>query len=101
MSDLYGMQRANGDWFAFDDHGLFRMPVFHNSRAAMISRSRHSELECFRPMIFDQRLLADLKTADGKAPCFWIVDNPSINMKRSRGMDFDQFTHFMQDMAGQ
>ena len=26
MSDIYVMQRANGDVFALDDHGCFRMP---------------------------------------------------------------------------
>ncbi|HEY6120137.1 MAG TPA: hypothetical protein VIV66_09275 [Pyrinomonadaceae bacterium] len=97
MRNLYAMQRANGDWFAFDDHGFFRMPVFHNSRAAMISRSRHSELECFRPVIINHGVLEDLRTAEGKVPCFWMVDDPSLSLKRSRPMDFDQFTEFMRD----
>ncbi len=95
MGDLYAMQRANGDWFAFDDHGLFRMPIFHSPSAAMISRSRHSELECFRPKAFDQRVLEDLRTSEGKVPSFWIIDDPSLDLKRSRRMDFDQFTEFM------
>ncbi|HZE71672.1 MAG TPA: hypothetical protein VE135_19365 [Pyrinomonadaceae bacterium] len=97
MSDLYAMRRANGDWFAFDDHGRFRMPVFHSSKEAMVTRSRHSELECFRPMNLDLSAVEDLKTVDGSAPCFWIVDDPSINVKRSRSLDFEQLIQLMQD----
>jgi len=97
MNDLYAMRRANGDWFAFDDHGRFRMPVFHSSKAAMDTRSRHSELECFRPMSLNLSAVEALKTQDGSAPCFWIVDDPSINVKRSRSLDFEQFIQLMQD----
>jgi hypothetical protein len=97
MNDLYAMRRANGDWFGFDDHGSIRMPVFHSSKAAMVTRSRHSELECFRPMILDLRAVEDLKTLDGSAPCFWIVDDPSINVKRSRPLNFEQFIKLIQD----
>ncbi len=99
MSDLYAMQRANGDWFAFDDHGRLSMPVFHGRNEAMIARSRHSEMECFRPMIFDLRALQDLETADGSAPFFWIVRDPAINLKRGRALDLDQFIQLIEDLG--
>lgn len=98
MGDLYAMRRANGDWFGFDDHGLLRMLIFHNSSGAMISRSRHSELECFRPMVFDERVLKIL-AAETNIPGFLIVDEPLLNLKKSRRMSFDQFTKFMRDRA--
>jgi hypothetical protein len=31
MNDIYVMQRANGDVFAFDDHERFRVPLFNSS----------------------------------------------------------------------
>ena len=53
MSSLYAMQRANGDWFALDDHGRLRMPVFHSSNAAMHARIRHPGMLLFKPKVFD------------------------------------------------
>jgi hypothetical protein len=31
MSDIYVMQRANGDVFALEDHGRFRVPLFNST----------------------------------------------------------------------
>jgi len=39
---MYALQRANGDWFALDDHGRFRVPVFRSSSEAMVARARDS-----------------------------------------------------------
>jgi hypothetical protein len=41
MSDVYVMQRANGDVFALDDHGRFRVPLFNSSRDAFLARLRN------------------------------------------------------------
>ncbi|HYK22994.1 MAG TPA: hypothetical protein VEV42_19780 [Pyrinomonadaceae bacterium] len=40
MKSFYAMRRANGDWFAVDDNGHVRMPIFKSSGDAMIARSR-------------------------------------------------------------
>jgi hypothetical protein len=98
-NNLYAMQRANGDWFAVEDHGRLRMPIFHSSKAAMVARSRHSEMECFRPMMLDQRAVQNLETEDGTAPCFWLVGDPSTNLRRGRPLDFDQFSELVHDLA--
>ncbi len=45
MKTLFAMQRANGDWFALDDQGSFRVPIFHSSGAAMLARSRDTGME--------------------------------------------------------
>jgi hypothetical protein len=48
MSDVYAMQRANGDWFALDDHGRLRVPLFHSRYDAMIARLRNFGLLLLR-----------------------------------------------------
>jgi hypothetical protein len=37
MSDIFVMQRANGDVFALDDHGRFRVPLFTSTRDAFLA----------------------------------------------------------------
>ena len=97
MSSLYGMQRANGDWFALDDNGRLRMPVFHSSSAAMHARSNHWGMFLFKPMAFDERALKELASEEGGGDlCFWLVDDPFINLSRGRLLDptqFDLLTH--------
>jgi hypothetical protein len=98
MSGLYAMQRANGDWFALDDHGRLRMPVFRSLEQAKIARSRDSGMECFRPVMVAAHTLPDLKTGDGSEACFSIVDDPSINLNRGGPLDFEQFSLLIQDL---
>ncbi len=84
---LYAMQRANGDWFALDDHGKFRVPVFHSIREAMIARSRDTGMECFRPVALDEAAFVKLTTTDEGKACFWLVGDPTINLSRGRALD--------------
>ena len=91
MNSLYAMQRANGDWFALEDNGHLRMPVFHSSSAAMNARSNHWGMFLFKPMIFDDRALKELATEGGGDLCFWLVDDPFINLSRGRSLDHTQF----------
>ncbi|MGH9880553.1 MAG: hypothetical protein ACRD6N_03890 [Pyrinomonadaceae bacterium] len=97
MSGLFVMQRANGDWFALDDHGHLRVPVFHSSKEAMVARSRDWGMECFRPVVLDERALQNLKTADGSSAGFWLVKDPSMNLKRGCPLDFAQFASLVRD----
>lgn len=92
LSVLYAMQRANGDWFALDDHGGFRVPVFRTSKAAMVARSRDSGMECFRPVVLDERGLKGLLAPDGSPTSFWLVTDPLMNLKRGQPLDVAQFT---------
>ena len=41
MNDMYAMRRANGDWFALDDHGRFRVPLFSSSQGGLMARVNH------------------------------------------------------------
>lgn len=90
LNTLYAMQRANGDWFALDDHGSFRVPVFTSSREAMVARARESGMECFRPVALDEVAFLNLTTTDEGKACFWLVNDPSINLSRGRALDHDQ-----------
>jgi hypothetical protein len=51
MTDIYAMQRANGDVFALDDKGRFCVPLFHNIRDAMTARLRNGDLNLWPSML--------------------------------------------------
>jgi hypothetical protein len=38
MKEIYAMRRANGDWFALEDHARLQVPLFHSSHEAMMAR---------------------------------------------------------------
>lgn len=94
------MQRANGDWFALDDHGRFRVPVFHTVGAAMIARSRDTGMECFKPVMLDEAAFENLTTTDEGKACFWLVENPSLKLSRGRPLDHQQLAQFMHEVEG-
>lgn len=87
MSSVFAMRRANGDWFALDDNGSFRVPVFHNSAAAMVARSRETGMECFRPVLLDELTFKNLTTTDDGKACFWLVEDPLMKLNRGRALD--------------
>ena len=60
MSNIYGMQRANGDWFALDQRDGLRVPVFSSNREAMQARAFNAEMLVFKPVLIDEGALADL-----------------------------------------
>lgn len=80
----YAMQRANGDWFAIDNHGAFRVPIFQCSGDAMIARSRNSGMLLFRPVKLTAHLLKELAPMDGSEVDFCLVSDPSIGLNRGR-----------------
>ncbi|MGI8733920.1 MAG: hypothetical protein ACR2LM_11565 [Pyrinomonadaceae bacterium] len=83
MNRIYAMQRANGDWFAFDDKGRFRVPIFHTISDALIARSRNFEMLLFKPVVLDAVLLKQLVPAGGaKDVDFCMVSDPSSNLDR-------------------
>jgi hypothetical protein len=87
IKSLYAMRRANGDWFALDDQGKFRVPIFFSVREAMTARSLDNGMECFRPVALDEAAFVNLTTTDGGKACFWLVADPSIKLSRGRSLD--------------
>jgi len=94
------MQRANGDWYALDDHGRFRVPVFHSTREAMIARSRDTGMECFRPTALDEAAFVNLTTTDEGKACFWLVGDPSLNLSRGLALDHAQLALLLRNGNG-
>lgn len=95
MKTLFAMRRANGDWFALDDQGAFRVPVFHSSSDAMLARTRESGMECFRPVLLDAAAFKNLTTSDEGKAKFWLVADPLMKLSRGRALDGAQLEQFM------
>jgi hypothetical protein len=100
MKTLFAMRRANGDWFALDDLGGFRVPVFHTSRDAMTARSRENGMECFRPVELDAAAFKNLTTTDEGKASFWLVSDPLMKLSRGRPFDSKQLQQFMKNGEG-
>ena len=85
MSNIFVMQRANGDVFALDDHGRFRVPLFNSSSDAFLARLRNFGMLLFKPAPLDAGLLTQLVPLGGAAEVdFWLVSDPLINLNRGR-----------------
>jgi hypothetical protein len=97
MKTLFAMRRANGDWFALDDQGSFRVPVFHSSGEAMLARSRETGMECFRPVALDTAAFRNLTTTDEGKACFWLVADPLMKLSRGRPLDRKELEAFMRN----
>ena len=85
MSDIYVMQRANGDVFALDDRGRFRIPLFKSSSDGYLARLRNFGMLLFKPVPLDAGLLKQLVPVGGAVEVdFWLVSDPLINLNRGR-----------------
>jgi hypothetical protein len=91
MSDVYAMQRANGDWFALDDHGRFRVPLFHSSHDAISARSRNFGMLLFKPVALDARRLKEMApVGEARDVDFWLVKDPSVSLNRGHLIEYEQ-----------
>src|SRR5918994_4270726 len=94
---FYAMQRANGDWFAVDDKGQLRVPIFKSSGEAMIARSYDVGMECFRPVAFDARALEEVRQTDGATASFLMIADPSRHAKHGFRLGFSELASLMTD----
>ena len=96
MSDVYVMQRANGDVFALDDRGRFRVPLFNSSSDAFLARLRNFGMLLFKPVQLDAGLLKQLAPLGGAAEVdFWLVSDPLIDLNRGRLVQPEQLALLM------
>jgi hypothetical protein len=95
MKSLFAMRRANGDWYALDDRGSFRVPVFRSSGDAMVARSRDSGMECFKPVVLNAAALTNLTTTDESKAAFWLITDPLVKLSRGRALDRQQLETFI------
>ena len=85
MSGIYAMRRANGDWFAFEGHGRFRVPLFRSSHDATMASLRNSGMLLFRPVALDTHLLKQMVPAGGAGYVdFCMVKDPLVSLKRGK-----------------
>jgi hypothetical protein len=84
-TEIYALQRANGDWFALDDNGRFRVPLFNSSHDAIAARMRHSGMSLFKPVALNARRLSEIVTVGDEGEVdFWLVQDPSVHLNRGR-----------------
>lgn len=101
MNVMYAMQRANGDWFAFDDHGRLRVPVFRNRNEAWQAHAYNSGMLLFKPVMLDEAALKDLAPTDESVTCFWLVEDPLLNLNRGRPIEHAQLALLVHNSEGQ
>lgn len=101
MRVLFAMRRANGDWFAMDDEGSFRVPVFHSTRDAMVARRRDSGMECFRPVVLDEAAFKNLTNTDEGKATYWLVANPLRKISHAQRLDRKQLEKFIRSPVEQ
>lgn len=98
MTAIYAMQRANGDWFALDDHGRLRVPLFNSSQDAITARLRNVGMLLFKPVALDARLLkAIVPVGDESGVDFWLVNDPSVNLNRGHLVGHAQLAVLVQN----
>ena len=81
MTDVYAMRRANGDWFALEENGKLRVPLFHSTHDAFMARLRTVEMLLFSPIELNTRLLNEIVKGPGEVD-FCIIDNPFASLRR-------------------
>ena len=93
MTGMYAMQRANGDWFAFNEKGRLCVPVFKSNSDAMKARSLNFEMLHFKPIQLDESAIDDLRSAKTEeAASFRMISDPTLNLSRGRSLDYAQFS---------
>ena len=94
------MRRANSDWFALDDNGSFRVPIFYSSSSAMTARMREPGMECFRPVLLDEAAFMDVTTTDGGKASFWLITDPLLRLSKGRSMDHQELGVLLREREG-
>ena len=97
MNQVFAMRRANGDWFALDDKGSLRVPVFHTASDAMLARSMDSGMECFRPVVLQNDALRNLTSAEQGSATYWFVGDPLRRLSLGRRLDRQELMTHIQN----
>ena len=86
------MRRANGDWYALEDKGRSRVPVFVSEQDAMLARTRDPGMECFRPVMLDEAAFRNLTTTDQGSACYWLIEDPLRRLSLGKPLDSNELT---------
>jgi hypothetical protein len=91
MRDIYAMRRANGDWFALENHEGLRVPLFQSSQAGRIARLRNFGMLLFEPVALNARLLKEIvPPGAGSYVDFCIVEDPFASLAGASPMGHAQ-----------
>jgi len=83
MSAIYGMQRANGDWFTLAVNGRSTMPLFHTMQEAFMSRLRNFRMLLFKPVKLNSELLKKLiAESGGQQIDLCLIEDPFVSLER-------------------
>jgi hypothetical protein len=100
MDGIYGMRRANGDWFALDDRGRFRVPLFSSQRDGIHARVGHWGMSLFKPVALDVRTLGELVAPEGAGDAdLWLVETPFTDLNRGRSLTRAQLSQLVRAAA--
>ena len=98
MTDIYAMRRANGDWFALEDHARLLVPLFQSSHDAMMARLRNFEMLLFEPVALDAQLLNEVTPAGaGSNVDFCLINDPFASLRRGSHMERAHVALLMSD----
>jgi hypothetical protein len=92
------MRRANGDWFALEDHSRRLVPLFRSSHDAFMARLRSVEMLVFSPVALNPRLLNEIVN-DQSDVDFCMVDNPFASLKRGEPLPHAQVISLIANAA--
>ena len=88
---LYGMKRANGDWFAIKEPLRFRVPLFSSMSEAADVRAFNVEMLVFSPTIFDENALKQVGQLEDDRPVyFWLVEKASRTMRHGIAVQHEE-----------
>ena len=91
--EVFGMRRANGDWFVLEVDGQRRVLVFRGLAEAWRARAKNDELMLFWPTPINERALAEFATADeGRPVSFWLIDEgePDADLRQGHPLEYMQ-----------
>jgi hypothetical protein len=96
MTEIYAMQRANGDWFSEEVEGRQHVPLFHSVHDALMSRLRNFGMLLFKPVTIDARLLKQFEAKSGRDSVdFCIIDDPFLSLKHGNLIKRSHLTELM------
>jgi hypothetical protein len=100
--NLYGMQRANGHWFAIREPTRFRVPLFSSVDEARATRAFNVDLLVCTAVLFDERALKQVaELEEDRGVYFWLVDEYSRNMRRGTALEREEVERMLNDADAQ
>jgi hypothetical protein len=99
VTNFYAMRRANGDWFALEDHARLLVPLFRSSHDALMARLRNFEMLLFDPVALDAQLLKEVAPAAGAGSevAFCLINDPFASLRRGSHIERAHIASVMSD----